>query len=149
MLTMRIIPKTLIAVLSVLVLGFSISFSQSSEEPEMAGETQAEMVLIPGGEFLMGRGEQGDCSPVHKVFVDSLYMDKYEVTNSQYAKFSEETGRHLPEFWGVKGFNSGVDFPNHPVIGISWVDARDYAEWAGKRLPTAGSVCLRTWRECT
>ena len=84
----------------------------------------------------MGKEEQGDCSPVHKVLVDSFYMDKCEVTNSQYAKFCEETGRHLPEFWGMKGFNSGVDFPNHPVVGISWIDARDYADWAGKRLPT-------------
>jgi len=136
MLTMRVIPKAVIAALSILALGITTSFSQSSEEPQKAGQTQAEVVLIPGGEFLMGKGEEGDCSPVHKVFVDSFYMDKYEVTNSQYAKFCEETGRQLPEFWGMKEFNSGADFPNHPVIGISWVDARDYADWAGKRLPT-------------
>ncbi|MGB3091600.1 MAG: formylglycine-generating enzyme family protein [Candidatus Zixiibacteriota bacterium] len=133
---MRLSPKAVIAMLSIWALGFSMSFSQSNQEPQKAGQAQAELVLIPGGDFLMGKGEQGDCSPVHKVFVDSFYMDKYEVTNSQYAQFCEETGRHFPEFWGMEEFNSGEDFPNHPVIGISWIDARDYAEWAGKRLPT-------------
>ena len=136
MLTTRAVPKVVTAGLCILALGFSMSFSQSNEQQKKAGQTQAEMVLIPGGEFLMGKGEEGDCSPVHKVFVDSFHMDKYEVTNSQYAKFCEETGRRLPEFWEREGFNSGVDFPNHPVVGISWVDARDYADWAGKRLPT-------------
>jgi sulfatase modifying factor 1 len=136
MLTIRAVPKAVVAVFSVLAVGFSISSSQSNKEPEKAGQTQAEMVLIPGGEFLMGKGEEGDCSPVHEVFVDSFYMDKCEVTNRQYAKFCEEKGRRLPEFWGMKSFKSGEDFPDHPVVGISWVDARDYADWAGKRLPT-------------
>jgi formylglycine-generating enzyme required for sulfatase activity len=36
----------------------------------------------------------------------------------------------------MEEFRSGPDFPDHPVVGISWSDARKYAEWAGKRLPT-------------
>ena len=35
-----------------------------------------EPVLIPGGEFLMGADSEGDHSPVHRVYVDSFYMDK-------------------------------------------------------------------------
>jgi formylglycine-generating enzyme required for sulfatase activity len=63
-------------------------------------------------------------------------MDKHEVTNAQYLKFCEETNRKLPEFWRMERFHSTVEFPNHPVVGISWRDAQAYAEWCGKRLPT-------------
>jgi iron(II)-dependent oxidoreductase len=133
---MIVIPKAVIAMLLVLALGSSISYPQSDGEPEMAGEMQAELVLIPGGEFLMGKEDEGDCSPAHKVVVDSFYMDEYEVTNARYFDFCQETERQPPEFWGMKEFHSGPDFPDHPVVGISWSDAKAYAEWAGKRLPT-------------
>lgn len=59
-----------------------------------------ELVLIPGGGFLMGSGSEADHSPVHKVCVDSFFMDKYEVMNTQYLKFCPATGHRLPEFWG-------------------------------------------------
>jgi iron(II)-dependent oxidoreductase len=95
-----------------------------------------ELVLISGGEFLMGSGSEADHSPVHKVYIDSFYIDKYEVTNAQYLKFCEATGHRLPEFWGMDGFRCGPDYPNHPVVGVSWRDAVEYVAWCGKRLPT-------------
>ena len=97
----------------------------------------ASMLLIPAGEFTMGMNQAGaDYNPAHRVVIDSFYMDKHEVTNSEYYKFSQETGYKLPETWGTSIFRSGMDFPNHPVIGINWYDANEYAKWAGKRLPT-------------
>ncbi|NIQ05600.1 MAG: SUMF1/EgtB/PvdO family nonheme iron enzyme, partial [Candidatus Korarchaeota archaeon] len=36
-----------------------------------------ELVLIPGGEFLMGSDSEGDHSPVHEVYIDTFYMEKY------------------------------------------------------------------------
>ena len=96
------------------------------------------MVLIPGGEFIMGKDSdhEVDFNPAHKVQVDSFYIDKYAVTNAEYYKFCQETEHILPEFWNVGKFRCGKDFPNHPVVGVSWSDAEEYAEWAGKRLPT-------------
>ena len=94
------------------------------------------VVLVPGGEFLMGSDSERDHSPVHKVYVDSFYVDKYEVTNAQYLRFCEATGHRLPEFWGMEGFRCGPNYPNHPVITVSWYDAVEYAKWCGKRLPT-------------
>ena len=95
-----------------------------------------EMILIPAGEFLMGADTGKDDSPIHPVYIDAFYIDKFEVTNAQYLAFCEDTGWRLPEFWGMEAFHSTLDFPNHPVVGVSWSDAKAYAEWAGKRLPT-------------
>ncbi|MBN2348628.1 MAG: SUMF1/EgtB/PvdO family nonheme iron enzyme [Bacteroidales bacterium] len=104
----------------------------------MATTADSLMVLIPAGEFIMGKGtEQGnDFSPAHKVRVDSFLMDRHEVTNGEYLAFCNETGYKFPEFWNTNIFKSGEGFLNYPVVGINWMDAMRYAKWAGKRLPT-------------
>ncbi len=106
----------------------------------LAGEkTQkelTEMVVIPGGEFIMGAENDEDDNPAHIVRVDSFYMDIHEVTNSQYYQFCRETKSPLPEFWGADKYHCGPDFPDHPVVGVSAYHAKKYAQWAGKRLPT-------------
>ncbi len=95
-----------------------------------------EPVFIPGGEFLMGQNGDRDHAPAHPVSLNPFLMDRYEVTNAQYLAFCEITERKLPEFWGMDRYRSGPQYPNHPVIGVSWWDAFDYAQWAEKRLPT-------------
>jgi sulfatase modifying factor 1 len=98
----------------------------------------SKMILIPGGECLMGKDMQNGLgfSPAHKVMINSYYIDKYEVTNQDYFIFCEETGHKLPEFWNVEIFRSGEEFLNYPVVGINYGDAMKYAVWVGKRLPT-------------
>jgi iron(II)-dependent oxidoreductase len=100
--------------------------------------TDPDMVLIPNGEFNMGKNSTNstDWQPEHKVYIDAFYMDKYEVTNRQYYEFCTKTNHQLPEFWGLAQFKSGLDYPDYPVVGISSFDAEQYARWAGKRLPT-------------
>ena len=54
----------------------------------------AKMVLISGGKFNMGdyfNDGLHDEKPIHDVYVDSFYMDAYEVTNRQYQKFVDAT----------------------------------------------------------
>ncbi len=85
---------------------------------------------------MMGHGEEGHTSPVHRVEVDSFYIDAYEVTNAEYFSFCEDTGRKLPIFWGIERFRCGIEYPDHPIVGVSCADAEAYAVWAGKRLPT-------------
>ena len=95
-----------------------------------------DMVLIPGGSFSMGaETEEGDY-PTHEVAVSSFYMDTHEVTCAEYMRYVRETDRSFPFFWEKPGFRCGPDFPDHPILGVSWGQARAYAEWAGKRLPT-------------
>ena len=93
-------------------------------------------VSIPGGAFCMGDGSQGDHSPAHRVLLDAFHIDVYEVTNAQYHAFCQQTGHRLPEFWQRSGFRCGLDYPDHPVVTVSWRDAMAYATWCGKRLPT-------------
>lgn len=105
----------------------------ASEENAASGH---DMALIPGGEFTMGIEGPGRASPAHRVRLYPFYIDRREVTNAQYLEFCEATGRRLPEFWGMEEFCSGPEFPDHPVVGVSWADARAYARWRGLRLPS-------------
>jgi len=111
----------------------------------------AEMVLIPAGDFQMGDALGDDNvfhneKPVHRVYLDAFYIDKYEVTNVQYHKFVKETGYSEPEGiaigtgygYGFKPWSYHPDFngDNKPVVCVSCYDAIEYCKWAGKRLPT-------------
>ena len=138
-------PHTLFLALTLVVLLGAVfatasrarTDAASAEAPtDTAGgpAVPAPELLITGGEFTMGR-EDGKDNQQREVRVGSFYLDTYEVTNARYLEFCEATGRATPEFWS-QGYRSGPDFPDHPVIGVSWRDATDFAEWAGKRLPT-------------
>lgn len=64
----------------------------------------------------------------------NFYIDKYEVTNTQYKGFCDATGHKIPEHWNNGKIEEGKE--NHPVVYVSWYDAKNYCEWKGKRLPT-------------
>jgi len=91
-----------------------------------AREYEHEQVLVPAGEFIMGSdsGESRE-QPVHAVYLDAFFIDKYEVTNAQWNEYTQATG---------KSTKSGSD--DHPVVSVTWFNARDYCAWAGMRLPT-------------
>ncbi|MFC1482011.1 formylglycine-generating enzyme family protein [Candidatus Neomarinimicrobiota bacterium] len=127
--------KTLI---QLILFSASVTFAlaRTSPDPSSADEPPAGMTGIPGGEFQMGKTGAGDHSPAHKVIIEGFYLDIFEVTNGEYLEFYQQTNRKLPEFWGIESYHCGDDFPDHPVVGVSWNDAVAYAEWAGKRLPT-------------
>jgi serine/threonine-protein kinase len=82
-----------------------------------------DMVLVPAGEFLYG--EHKTRVPLH-----AFYIDKTDVTNAAYEKFCNEKGyRRPPDFQ--------ADKPEYPVVNVTFEDARAFARWAGKSLPTA------------
>ncbi len=95
----------------------------------------AEIVLIPAGEFLMGSMDSdklasNDEKPIHKVYLNKYYIYKTEVTVLQYYNFCSATGRKMPPApdWGWQD--------NHPIVNVTWYDAKAYAEWAGAILPS-------------
>lgn len=91
--------------------------------PASIGTSTGEMVLVPGGAFLFGEKKQPANLP-------AFYIDKTEVTNAAFADFCRATARPLPR-------NFKNDKPGYPVVDVSFLDARLFAQWAGKRLPTA------------
>ncbi len=103
----------------------------------------AGMVLVPAGEYQLGcQGNFPDCVDGSKNLVGSLpskvtlpafYIDIYEVTNEEYAKFIQETGYTPPNNWRASKYPGNA---KEPVLGVSLEDAKAYAKWAEKRLPT-------------
>lgn len=85
-----------------------------------------EMKFVEGGNFEMGND---DFEPVHLVTVNDFFISKYEVTFDEYDRFCEATGRN-------KSFDYGWGRGNHPVINVTWNDAKAYCKWVGGRLPT-------------
>ena len=86
------------------------------------------MVYVPEGHF--GRGSsrtKADEAPLGKIWLSAFYLDKYELMVQQYEAFCAATGRNFPAYRYA---------PSDPAVGITWHDARSYADWAGKRLPT-------------
>jgi serine/threonine protein kinase/formylglycine-generating enzyme required for sulfatase activity len=95
-----------------------------------------EMVLIPAGEFTMGDDTFKDVEkPAHKVSLPSYYIDKYEVTNAQFKQFCDDTGAQPPPNPATRE-DYFTARPDAPVLGVTWDQAKAYAGWAGKRLPT-------------
>lgn len=122
----RLIPCTLVFFLAASINGQTVSAS-----------TPDGMVLIPGGSCTIGsNSHQGIASPKHQVILSPFFMDIHEVSNKEYYDFCMESGYKFPEFWGMEIYKSGLDYPEHPVVGVSQFDASEYASWAGKRLPT-------------
>ena len=69
---------------------------QAAVAPTTNGSTKT-MLLLPGGEFLMGtedrRGFSADGEgPIRKVRLDPFYIDVYAVTNAQFEEFVKATG---------------------------------------------------------
>ncbi|MEI7832657.1 MAG: SUMF1/EgtB/PvdO family nonheme iron enzyme [bacterium] len=102
------------------------------------------MVWIPGSTFTIGSpagvGEE-DEQPAHQVTLSGYWIYRNDVTVAQYRAFCTTTGRALPTF--PSGFSwrgkTGWDDPalqQHPIVNVSWNDAKAYADWAGVTLPT-------------
>ncbi|GAB7045744.1 ergothioneine biosynthesis protein EgtB [Catenuloplanes indicus] len=122
-------------------------------------------VLIPGGPFTMGTDVEpwalDNERPAHAVDVPAFVIDAAPVTNARYREFIRAGGYDDERWWGVDGWAhriaAGLTGPAHwntdgetytrfgrterivpdePVVHVCWYEARAYARWAGRRLPT-------------
>jgi eukaryotic-like serine/threonine-protein kinase len=91
------------------------------------------MVWIPAGSFMMG-SEDGDDDekPIHEVYLDTYAIDVYEVTNELYESCVDAGTCHKPR----SSYYGDAQYDDHPVVNVSWYDAKDYCEWRGGRFPT-------------
>lgn len=85
-----------------------------------------DMVLIPGGVFLMGSQSKvradTDEKPVHIVRVPAFRLEKFEVTYEQYDVFARMTRRSYPQ-------DGGYGRDQFPVGNVSWEDAQAFVSW--------------------
>ncbi len=94
---------------------------------------EPEMVFIPGGSFRMGDIQGGGLArekPVHTVNIQFFAVGKYEITRAQFEAFVDETGHDAGSLWRDPGFSQTGE---HPVVGVTWHDARAYIAWLNGR----------------
>ena len=152
-------------------VGSVLIFGSKPGNPPRASEKQPEkiverpgMAYIPAGAVQIGNAEEElrkhfstvelkDAQIAFSDFLDystfpprteqvpAFWMDKYETSNAEYAKFVLATGHSVPtghsspeEKWN--GNNPPPGREQFPVTMITHADAVAYAEWAGKKLPT-------------
>jgi formylglycine-generating enzyme required for sulfatase activity len=107
------------------------------------------LISIPGGEFLMGTGNEdvkhlqlnesdwayewfdndlfSNEQPQHLVKIDPFQIAHFPVTNGEYHVFVWDVGYRLPKDW--QGFSYPPEEENHPVTGVSKIDAEAYIDW--------------------
>jgi ergothioneine biosynthesis protein EgtB len=141
----------------------------------------SEMVSINGGLYDLGFSGEGFCYdnelPEHQVYLNSYKIDKYPVTNGDYARFIEDGGYNNYRFWLADGWELAQnlswnaplywqrdakctgwikkDFrgvnrinPQEPVTNLSYYEADAYAKWNKKRLPTEAEwEKAASWRD--
>ncbi len=130
-----------------------------------SGDVPPGMVPIPAGSFRMGIAMQdalalaaGDnarwaddivaMAPPHLEIVDAFFLDRFEVTNEQYARWLAASEREPSDFWKSiyrpeidKGAPKPATPPpadegQRPTRAITYDEARECARWLGKRVPT-------------
>ncbi len=126
-------------------------------------EVTIDMILIPAGEFEMGGdADQAlticqeiydpyydlnqcgsnwfeDEEPIHIVYLDDYYIDKFEVTNADYQVCVEDGECNLPDktnSYTREEYFGNPEYADYPVIYVNWYDAQTYCAWRGARLPT-------------
>ena len=130
--------RTMFALLFVIAAGACTSFAFKNSDKGGAPEDlsdRARMVLVAGRAFDMGaQNAEPDEFPEHKVEVATFRMDKHEVTLGDYQRcVAAKACRHAPAL-----DRQALDemTAEHPVVAVSWYDAKKYCDWVGKRLPT-------------
>ena len=117
------------------VARYTVAEVEAMLTPEQWRELNS-LVTVPENEFLMGSDRERDDAynrPQRKIALKTYLIDKYPVTNAQYARFVA-SGHRPPLNWKEGRIPVGTEL--HPVTMVSWYDATSYAKWAGKRLPT-------------
>jgi formylglycine-generating enzyme required for sulfatase activity len=92
------------------------------------------LAYVPAGVFLQGKnGSVPHAAPEHAVALDGFYIDLYEVTSASYEKFRDAS--RISKRLIAEPARTPGDF-QEPVTGLTWAEARSYAVWCGRELPT-------------
>lgn len=164
------VPDANFAELSPEELKLYFTLTRSAEAPIPAAEEaqrgffEPEVVRVPAGKFLMGSTEaqveqvlkDGKVKkehedffraelPQHEVELPDYWIGKYPVTNLEFQRFVREAKQRSPEGWTGDAYPDGKG--DHPVVGISWHDARSFCVWLNEKTGKAGRFRLPTEAE--
>jgi len=120
--------------------------------PDSVGGIYAGMIKIPAGAFWRGCNPANPnpymCNspqlmretPYREITLSEFWIDKFEVTQEQYAGCVYANGCTTPapvdpEIAPYAGYDPATK-PDHPVSNVTWAQARAFCLWMGKRLPT-------------
>ncbi|MHC5034538.1 MAG: SUMF1/EgtB/PvdO family nonheme iron enzyme, partial [Planctomycetota bacterium] len=93
----------------------------------------AQMAYVPAASFVMGSARgPADERPAHRVTISPFFIDRLEVSVSQYRRFLEVNDLDPPPSWP----EGGPESPELPAVGMTWYRAQQYCDWVGGRLPT-------------
>jgi iron(II)-dependent oxidoreductase len=124
-----------VAILIAVAVTNSNRTPRSIENEKRIPEAPPGMVYIAGGDFMMGSNAGDEYErPAHRVSVAPFFIDVTEVTCEDYLKFLTATARRDPGNWTNETCAPGA--AKRPVTGVDWKEAKAYADWADKRLPT-------------
>jgi formylglycine-generating enzyme required for sulfatase activity len=119
--------------------------TNSNDNSFLAKQPPKNMIFVPSGFFIMGSNDHGeDEAPEHKTYLDSYYIDRYEVSANDFALFLNDVnninGYYHDNKYGTLFYNGKYQprkgFANHPINNVKWKGAHAYCRWKGKRLPT-------------
>ncbi len=139
-----------------------IEIGKRAEAADLLGQVgdprlkQDNWVTIPARTFRMGAQKKNEKapnydpeafdneSPVHEVNLPAFRIQRYQVTVLEFGEFVAAGGysarAHWPQGFGKfaepEDWERQKQFPNRPVVGVSWFEAAAYCSWKGQRLPS-------------
>ncbi len=135
-----------------------------AQDTEGENTLEGDMAFISAGQFIFGTNKEDESGellalgvpkalykdehPEQKPFLKGFYIDRYEVTNRRYKNFLEDIPndprfkpiiKNIGKYAPPKNWEKGeipLGKEDFPVTWVTWYDASNFCEWAGKRLPT-------------
>ena len=102
-------------------------------------DLNSEMAYFSEGEFVMGSPKQigkKNEHPEHKVYLNAFYLDRYEVTFSDFEQYLASNLKKHPTITGWIDRKARPNMLNKPIFGLQWKRCRNYCSWREKRMPT-------------
>jgi len=96
--------------------------------PDGAGAATCQYeCYVPAGEFIMGEDKEA-----HRVTLNAFYIDKYPVTNAEYARFMADAA--------AAAFDMPAGKENHPVVNMDWYSAKGHGRMGQHAIADRGGV---------